>query len=622
GDQAELADRVAADLPRGGERRHLGGEPLRGAEASGRDHQPLEPEPLVGERHPVALGADQVGHGHPDVGEGDDRVVVADRVRVRGGADHAHPGARQVHEEHGVLAVVRAAHQLGLEEGEVGGVERGDVPFDAVEQVAVAVPAGGRLDGRHVGPRVLLGDRVALLALAADGGQDVAVDLVGRGHRGQPGRGSGHRPGERVGHPAHLFLDQYLLQGRAPAAAELLGHVRRAEPKLAGPHGVASCQICGQLAACQLSLLLVRDHLVRERASTLLDVEVVFGQPVHRTPRRWRPVKPRGEPVLTDCSVYVSIGLVPMTSPGHPGSADAVGVGGGAIGGWCGFFLRRAGLDRVVLLEKGLLGQGASSRAAGVVRMQGGTPTAVRLGQGSRRFYLGQRDELRIDSGFVAQGYLLPCFTEAEVAAARERMDMQASLGVPVRWLRPAEGAAANPPLAPGQALGGTFCDDDGYITPPRNVTAYAVALALSGVRVCEQVRFTGLGMESGRGPGVETPTGRISTPLVVLTGGPKLAEVGALAGIRIPAGGGRHEAPVTEPHPDLRPARLPMVFDLMAGLYWRPEEGGLLFGMSNPDELPGENVSVDEGYLARMRERLAALVPVTAGLGLRRTWA
>jgi len=64
------------------------------------------------------------------------------------------------------------------------------------------------------------------------------------------------------------------------------------------------------------------------------------------------------------------------------------------------------------------------------------------------------------------------------------------------------------------------------------------------------------------------------------------------------------------------------MVFDLSAGLYWRPEEGGLLFGMSNPDEPPGENRSVDEDYLARMRARLGALVPVTKGLGLRRIWA
>ena len=311
-----------------------------------------------------------------------------------------------------------------------------------------------------------------------------------------------------------------------------------------------------------------------------------------------------------------------MTSPGHPGSADAVVVGGGTIGGWCAYFLRRAGLDRVVLLEKGLLGQGASSRAAGVVRMQGGTPTAVRLGQWSRRFYLGQRDELGIDSGFVAQGYLLPCFTEPEVTAAKERLAMQASLGVPVRWLDPPEVDAVNPTLAPGRTLGGTFCADDGYITPPRNVTAYTVALAISGVHVCERVAFTGLAMAGEAVDGVETGAGRITAPLVVLTGGPKLASVGRLAGIRIPAGGVRHQVAVTEPHPDLRPDRVPMVFDLAAGLYWRPDEGGLLFGMSNPDERPGENVSVDEAYLARMRERLATLVPVTAGLGLRRTWA
>jgi sarcosine oxidase subunit beta len=300
-------------------------------------------------------------------------------------------------------------------------------------------------------------------------------------------------------------------------------------------------------------------------------------------------------------------------------TADAVVVGGGTIGAWCAYFLRQAGLGRVVLLEKGLLGQGASSRAAGVVRMQGGTPEAVRLGQWSRGFYLSQKDEIGTDSGFTEQGYLLPCFTEAEVAAAHARRQMQAALGVPVRWLGPEEVDAANPTLAPGQTLGGTFCAQDGFIRPPRNVAAYTAALLRSGVEVRERVAFGGL---AGDDRTVETSQGRIDAGLVVLTGGPKLAEVGRLAGLRVPAGGARHQVAVTERHPDLDPARVPMVFDLAAGLYWRPEEGGLLFGMSNPDEPPGENREVDEGYLAKMRARLAALVPVTAGLGLRRIWA
>jgi len=313
---------------------------------------------------------------------------------------------------------------------------------------------------------------------------------------------------------------------------------------------------------------------------------------------------------------------VPMLSHALPATADAVVVGGGTVGAWCACFLRQAGVDRVVLLEKGALGQGASSRAAGVVRMQGGTTDAVRLGSWSREFYLRQRSEYGVDSGFVTQGYLLPCFSEAEVAAAHERMAMQAALGVRVRWLDSAEVDAVNPTLAPGQTLGGTYCPDDGYITPPRNVTAYTVALDRSGVDVAEHVAFTGLDLDDDRVRGVATSSGRIGTGLVVLTGGPKLAQVGALAGVRVPAGGVRHQVAVTEQHPDLDPARMPMVFDLQAGLYWRPEEGGLLFGMSNPDEPPGENRSVDMDYLDLMRDRLARLVPVTAGLGLRRIWA
>jgi len=305
---------------------------------------------------------------------------------------------------------------------------------------------------------------------------------------------------------------------------------------------------------------------------------------------------------------------------GVPATADAVVVGGGTIGAWCGYFLRRAGLDRVVVLERGLLGQGASSRAAGVVRMQGGTPEAVRLGQWSRRFYLGQRDEIGTDSGFTEQGYLLPCFSGAEVAAARERMAMQSGLGVPVRWMEPDEVDAANPTLAPGQTLGGTFCAEDGFLSPPRNVAAYTVALISTGVEIAERVEF--LGLSGPDGLTVDTSRGPIAAGLVVLTGGPKLAEVGRLIGLSIPAGGVRHQVAVTGRHPDLDPARVPMVFDLPAGLYWRPEEGGLLFGMSNPDEPPGENREVDEDYLSRMRAWLAKRVPVTAGLGLRRVWA
>jgi sarcosine oxidase subunit beta len=311
-----------------------------------------------------------------------------------------------------------------------------------------------------------------------------------------------------------------------------------------------------------------------------------------------------------------------MAPSSPPSAADAVVVGGGTIGGWCAYFLRRSGLERVVVLEADRLGQGASSRAAGIVRSQGGTPWAVKLAEWSRRFYLSQHDELGIDSGFVRQGYFLPCFTDRDVAAAQARMAMQREHGLDVEWLEPDEADRRNPTMAPGRTLGGTYFADDGYIHPPRNVTAYAVALARAGVEVREGTAMTGLRTSAGHVTHVETSAGEIATPRVVLTGGPKLGTIGGRIGVRIPVGGVRHQVAVTEPHPDFTPQRLPMVFDLVEGLYWRPEERGLLFGMSNPDEPVGKARTIDEAYLEKMRQRLAELVPATASLGLRRTWA
>lgn len=302
--------------------------------------------------------------------------------------------------------------------------------------------------------------------------------------------------------------------------------------------------------------------------------------------------------------------------------ADAVVVGGGTVGGWCASFLRSAGLDTVVV-EQGVLGCGASSRAAGMVRGQGGTPVAVLLGTWTRDFYRGQAAEPGPDSGFVEQGYYLPSFTEQQRAEARERMRMQQALGLEVEWLDQSEAERRNPTLAAGSTLGGTFAASDGYLDPPRNVTAYAAALRAAQVHVAEHTEFLALGRGAGGAvTGVVTSAGTIQTDRVVLTGGPSLRGIAARAGVRVPVGGVRHQVAVTEPHPDLSPDRLPMVFDVAAGIYWRPEEGGILFGMSNPAERPGPARSVDWPYLARMRARLAELVPVTAGLGLRKVWA
>jgi sarcosine oxidase subunit beta len=198
---------------------------------------------------------------------------------------------------------------------------------------------------------------------------------------------------------------------------------------------------------------------------------------------------------------------------------------------------------------------------------------------------------------------------------------MQQALGLDVRWVGSDELDAMNPAMAPGQTLGASYSPSDGYIDPPRNVLAYTAAVFGAGVQVCERTAFTGLLTEGGRVAGVRTSAGDVATPRVVLTGGPTLAAVGQVAGVRIPVWGARHQVVVTGPHPDFAPDRLPMVFDLMSGVYWRPCEGGVLWGTSNPAEEPGEATEFDTAYFEKMRQRIAILLPTTAEVGLRKTW-
>ncbi len=310
--------------------------------------------------------------------------------------------------------------------------------------------------------------------------------------------------------------------------------------------------------------------------------------------------------------------------------ADLVIVGAGTVGGWASVFAREAGLS-VIVLERDRLGQGASGRAAGMVRAQGGTPDTVRLGAWSIGFYGSQRatygPRSGIDSGFVGRGYVILAATARDERAARERIAMQRGVGLDVRWVEPAEVRRLIPAMGEVGYRGGSYVATDGWIDPPRNVRAYSLAMQRADVELREGSAFTGLRTRAGRRghrtvTGVHTTDGTIATSRVLLTGGPAMQSVAAAAGARAWVGYARHQVAVTEASPDLFGDTTAMAFDIGAGIYWRPEEGGLLWGMSNPEETPGPGRAIDWAYLRRMERRLHRLLPVTRDLGLKKVWA
>ena len=278
--------------------------------------------------------------------------------------------------------------------------------------------------------------------------------------------------------------------------------------------------------------------------------------------------------------------------------ADLVIVGAGTVGGWASVFARDAGLRRVIVLDRDRAGQGASGRAAGMVRAQGGSPDTVRLGMWSIAFYRDQPERYGTDSGFVDRGYVILATTAAEERAAHDRIAMQREVGLDARWVDAPGVRRLIPAMAERGYRGGSFVASDGWIDPPRNVRAYSLAMQRSGAELREGTTFLGLRTRAGRRghrtlTGVHTTAGTIATSHVVLSGGPAMQAVAAAAGARAWVGYARHQVAVTEPSPALHADTTAMAFDIAGGIYWRPEEGGLLWGMSNPEETPGPGRSI-----------------------------
>jgi sarcosine oxidase subunit beta len=302
-------------------------------------------------------------------------------------------------------------------------------------------------------------------------------------------------------------------------------------------------------------------------------------------------------------------------------TAEAVIVGAGIMGCAIAHELAARGLRDVVVLEGDAIGRGATSDAAGGIRQQFSTETNVRLATNSVRVWESFAERFGTDISLRQQGYLFLLTDPAEEPVFRRNLALQQRLGVPARWVEPAEIAAINPFVALDDVYGGTFCPEDGWVDTYAATIGYAQAARRLGAEIVEGTPATGFRVADGKIAAVETPAGAISTPLVVLCTGPQTNRIGALAGVDLPVLPYRRMSFVTEPFPVV-PASLPMTIEFATGLYFHPESHGFLFGMGDPAEPSSTNKTVDEAWMLATVERLVERAPVFADASVLRGWA
>ncbi len=301
---------------------------------------------------------------------------------------------------------------------------------------------------------------------------------------------------------------------------------------------------------------------------------------------------------------------------------DLIIVGAGNLGLWTAHELARRGFGRIAVCERHWAGFGATTRSAGVVRQQGGSETAIKLGKWSREGYLRLGEEVGLDSGFTETGYYVLAEMEAEKAAFLDLVPLRRACGVENEWVDAAEGRARFPHLDWEQFLGGTYTADDGYVHPPiaaRNITV--AASRHPTVDLFEQCEVQSI-TQRGATYVVQTTRGRFESDRVLNAGGPRGAHrIGAMVGLDVPVAASRH---LVVTFPDV--ARFPMFFALRQGIYVRPEEQGALLGLSNPEEHADESgryqLDFDWDYFEQMRPAWERFFPALSERHVSRSWA
>lgn len=305
-----------------------------------------------------------------------------------------------------------------------------------------------------------------------------------------------------------------------------------------------------------------------------------------------------------------------------PSSADVVVIGGGVMGASTAYHLAKHGGLSVVLLEReAFFGQGATGRCAGGIRYQFGTEINIRLSQLS----LPMLDAFEEETGQPALvrkcGYLFVLTREADLAEFRRNVALQRSLGVHTEWLSGDEARRLAAPCVFPDALAGTFNPNDGLADPNSVVMGYINAARRLGAKCLTEVAVTGIQVESGRVESVLTNRGRIVTQVVVNCAGPWSAAVGRMVGVEVPVTPLRRQWLTTTALPDL-PANFPFVIDFAQSLYFHREGEGVLTGMSNPNETPGEDQSVDPRWELTHMEAATQRLPLLENAGVVARWA
>jgi sarcosine oxidase, subunit beta len=303
-------------------------------------------------------------------------------------------------------------------------------------------------------------------------------------------------------------------------------------------------------------------------------------------------------------------------------TADVVVIGGGIMGASTAYHLAKRGCANVQLVESGeMFGLGSTGLNAGGIRYQFATPVNIELSKLSIGMMERFADEMDQPIGLRRCGYLFMLDDDADLEQFTRNVALQNAHAVPSRVISTDEIAELAPEVERSGIIGGTWCPRDGLVDPNGLLQGFVSQARRLGAALETNAAVTSIDVNGGRVRRVVTTAGAVETPTVVIAAGPWSGDVGAMAGVSLPVRPIRRQIAVTREIPNLRPD-FPFVIDFSRALYFHREGAGILTGMSNRDELPGWNTTVDDAWRLHHLENAMERLPLLADAEIMAEWA
>ena len=198
-----------------------------------------------------------------------------------------------------------------------------------------------------------------------------------------------------------------------------------------------------------------------------------------------------------------------------------------------------------------------------------------------------------LDCGWVECGGIRLACTEEREQEVMRQVAWSRTFGLPLELLSAEEAQALFPLMVTDGVRCASYLPTDGYLDPSLLTYALIDGARRGGCQVFTHTRVHEVVVTEGRVRGVKTEWGDIEAEVVVNAGGMYAAEIGRLAGVRVPVIPFAHEYLVTQPFRERTPGpggefvHLPTLRDPDNLIYFREEGAGLVMGGYERDSAP-----------------------------------